>query len=292
MKKLVLAAALASPSAAFADFIGVHGAFMQWQSEFSGEIAGIDKYNERQAYGWGVPSFGERGLEKNNQYFGYLAFEHPVPFIPNISLGFTKIEDHGTSPEKIVSRRYVQNLGDLNINWDIKQDVETELNIDALDLNLYYEILDNWVNLDLGITIRKMSGEFIESTFPEPTIDDIVGGNCNSDQLIQGPEGYCIIKRQSQTTPFDIFVPMINSTFRFDIPMSGAYIEARGKGIAFNGSKVLDIEVEAGYMFDLTVAEAGIALGYRSSSLVADDLDALYSDAKLDGYYAGLKFHF
>lgn len=293
MKKLVLAAALLSPSAALADFIGVHGAYYQWRSEFSGEIAGIDKYNERQGYGWGVPSFEERGLKENDQYFGYIAFEHPVPLLPNVSLGFSKIEDHGVSPEKIVSRRYVQEIDEnLSIKWDIEQDVETQINIDALDLNLYYEVLDNWVNLDLGVTIRKMSGEFIESTFAEPTIDDIVGGNCNSDQLLQGPPGYCIIKRQTQTTPFDIVLPMLSSTVRFDIPMTGLYFEGRGKGIAVSGSKVLDLEIEAGYMFDLTVAEAGLAIGYRTSSLVADDLDELYSDAKLEGYYAGLKFHF
>lgn len=293
MKKLVLAAALLSPSAAFADFIGVHGSFNQWRSEFSGEIAGIDKYNERQGYGWGVPSFEERGLKANNQYFGYLAFEHPVPLLPNVSIGFSTIEDQGVSPEKIVSRRYERPIDENRTSkWDIKQDVETELNIDALDLNLYYEVLDNWVNLDLGLTIRKMSGEFTETTYPVPAFDFLFGGNCNSDQLVQGTPGYCIIKRQTQTTPFDMYIPMLNATFRFDVPMSGAFIEARGKGIAFDGNKVIDFEVEAGYMFDFTVTELGVALGYRTSSLEAENLDELYSDAKLDGYYAGLKFHF
>lgn len=296
MKKLVLAAALLSPSAAFADFIGVHAGISQWKSEFSGEIAGIQKYNKRQGYGWGVPSFEERGLEQNDQVFGYLAIEHPVPMLPNVRLDFTEISDSGTSPSPLLSQRYIQtvelNQGPTDIPWDISQNVSTQINISAVDVTAYYEILDNWVNLDVGLTIRKMSGEFIETTDPESTPNVLLGGTCNYTNVIVGQPGQCIIGAQSETTPFDIVVPMLYTNVRFDIPMTGVFFEGRGKGIAASGSRVLDIEIEAGYMFDFTVAELGIALGYRTSSLKADDLDDLYADAKLDGYYAGLKFHF
>ena len=301
MKKLVLAAALLSPSAALADFIGVHAGISQWKSEFSGEIAGLKKYNERSEYGWGVPSFEERGFKEEGQRFGYIAFEHPIPLLPNLRLDFTQIDDSGLTESPVLSRRFIQ-VEYLTINgepnvrteipWDFGQHVATSISIDAYDATAYYEILDNWVNLDLGITIRKMDGEFTETALPVATPKVTIGGTCNYTNVIERPDGLCAVGSISETTPFSIIVPMLYTNVRFDIPMTGVFFEGRGKGIAASGSRVLDIEIEAGYMFDLTVAELGIALGYRTSSLKADDLDDLYADAKLDGYYAGLKFHF
>ncbi|HEY7771573.1 MAG TPA: TIGR04219 family outer membrane beta-barrel protein, partial [Marinagarivorans sp.] len=297
MKKQLLASAivLSSPSA-LADFIGVHGSIASWQSTFSGEIAGTAKLAERNEYGWGVPSFKERGFEKNGQYFGHIAFEHPIPLLPNIRLGYTKIEDSGSSPSEINSRRYDQiievNDKDVIVSWDIAQNIHTTLNIDALDLSLYYEVLDNWVNLDVGLTIRQMTGEFIESTYTEEIPSLLVGGSCSAQNLNVASSGRCIVPPLSQTTDIDFVVPMLYSEIRFDLPLSGLFLAGRGNAVSYSGNKVLDFEVEAGYDFDMTVTELGLALGYRRSSLKADDLEGLYSDATLDGFYTSLKVHF
>ena len=295
-KQLFAAAILLNAPNAFADFIGVHASISSWQSTFSGKIAGTAKLAERNEYGWGVPSFAERGFEKNQQLFGYIAFEHPIPLLPNIRLGYSKIEDSGSSPSEINSRRYDQiievNDRDVIVSWDIAQNIDTTLNIDALDLTLYYEILDNWVNLDFGLTVRQMTGEFIESTYTEEIPPLLVGGSCSAQNLNVASSGRCIVPPLSQTTDIDFVVPMLYGEVRFDLPLSGFFVGARGNAIAYSGNEVLDLEVETGYDFDMTVMELGVAIGYRTSSLKADDLEGLYSDATLDGFYTSLKMHF
>lgn len=298
MKKLLLASMVTccAPNA-FADFIGVHGSISGWQSTFSGKIAGTKKLAEREGYGWGVPSFDERGFDEEQQLFGYLAFEHPIPLIPNVRLGFSKIEDSGTSQEEINTREL--SIGLINgkeVYTTLAQDVYTELNIDALDVTLYYEILDNWVNLDLGLTVRQMTGEFYESSYIEFLPESTLGNTCanlgfSSGSIIPGGPRLCEIPPLGSTTDIDFIVPMLFGEVRFDIPL-GFFVGGRAQAIAYSSNKVLDIEVEAGYMFDFTVMEFGAALGYRTSSLKADDLEGLYSDATLDGYYGSLKVHF
>ena len=299
MKKLLLAsmAAFCAPTA-FADFIGVHGSISTWQSTFSGEIAGTAKLAEREAFGWGVPSFDERGFEKNQQLFGHIAFEHPIPLLPNVRLGFSKIADSGTSPEEINTRELSRGvINDKEIFTTLAQDVYTELNIDALDVTFYYEILDNWVNLDLGLTVRQMTGEFYESSFIEYLPASTLGNSCinlgfSSRSLIPGGPSLCEIPPLGSTTDIDFIVPMLFGEIRFDLPLSGFFVGGRGHAIAYSSNEVIDLEVEAGYMFDMTVMELGAALGYRTSSLKADDLEGLYSDATLDGFYGSLKVHF
>lgn len=294
MKRLLLASMIVfcAPSA-FADFIGVHGSISSWQSTFSGEIAGKAKLVEREGFGWGIPSFKERGFSKNNQLFGHIAFEHPIPLLPNIRLDVTKIADSGTSLEEVLTRSYAQVVDEnLTLDWDISQNIHTELNIDAFDLSLYYEILDNWVNWDIGLSVRQMTGEFIESTYATPSPRQLVGGNCEVKGLIQGQSGYCIILPLSQTTDIDVILPLLYSEIRFDLPLSGFFVGGRGKAIAYDSNKVYDYELEGGYMFDMNVMEIGAALGYRKSRLEADDLEGLYSDASLSGFYGSLKIHF
>ena len=299
MKKLLLASMVTccAPNA-FADFIGVHGSISGWQSTFSGKIAGTKKLAERERYGWGVPSFDERGFDEEQQLFGYIAFEHPVPLLPNVRLGFSKIEDSGTSLDYIDTRRLDRGIiNGEQIYTVLAQNVYTELNIDALDLTLYYEVLDNWVNLDLGLTVRQMTGEFYETTFEEYLPESELGNTCAnldfpSGVITPGGPRVCEIPPLASTTDIDFIVPMLFAEVRFDLPLSGFFIGGRGHAIAYSSNKVLDLEVEAGYMFDFTVMEFGAALGYRTSSLKADDLEGLYSDATLDGYYGSLKVHF
>lgn len=61
-------------------------------------------------------------------------FEHFVPFVPNIRL------------------EYLQNKNDLRHSKDRSETSFT-------DITLYYQLLDNWINLDLGASARRMDAE-------------------------------------------------------------------------------------------------------------------------------------
>ncbi|HEY7772364.1 MAG TPA: hypothetical protein VIC26_04230, partial [Marinagarivorans sp.] len=145
---------------------------------------------------------------------------------------------------------------------------------------------------DFGLTFRQMTGEFVESTFYERLPPSELGGSCSGANLETASNGFCLIPPQSQTTDIDLIAPMLYTDIRFDLPLSGFFVGGTAKAIAYDGNEVTDLAIEGGYMFDMTVLDIGLALGYRRSSLKADDLEGLYSDATLDGFYTSLKVHF
>jgi len=75
--------------------------------------------------------------EENESYF-YFLVEHPVPLIPNFKYSSTSVS--GSSA------------------------LITSLKLDQADSTLYYEILDNVVSLDIGLSARRIDGKVTTST--------------------------------------------------------------------------------------------------------------------------------
>jgi outer membrane protein len=77
----------------------------------------------------GLVNTGESNhISADNEFVGsyYLAFEHPVPFLPNAKLRYTKLDQSGS-------------------------------NADFLDAIGYFEVLDNVVSLDVGLGAKRVN---------------------------------------------------------------------------------------------------------------------------------------
>ena len=85
----------------------------------------------------GLVNTGESNhISADNEFVGsyYLAFEHPVPFLPNAKLRYTKLDQSGS-------------------------------NADFLDAIGYFEVLDNIVSLDVGLGAKRVNAN-IDKTIP------------------------------------------------------------------------------------------------------------------------------
>ncbi|MFI8621913.1 MAG: TIGR04219 family outer membrane beta-barrel protein [Marinomonas sp.] len=73
---------------------------------------------------------------KSGTYFG-IAFEHPLPLIPNVRFQTLDLKANGSSDGK-----------------------SAKLDLSHQDYTLYYEFLDGllWIDLDAGLTVRKFDG--------------------------------------------------------------------------------------------------------------------------------------
>ncbi len=88
----------------------------------------------------GIVNTGETNkISADNEIVGsyYLAFEHPVPFLPNAKLRYTKLDQSGS-------------------------------NADFLDAIGYFELLDNVVSLDVGLGAKRFNADAanIDKTIP------------------------------------------------------------------------------------------------------------------------------
>lgn len=111
-------------SFAQADFIGLKGDISYWNIEGT---ANIDE-----------KKLADQDLDRKGTVQASVAFEHPVPIIPNVKVKYTK----------------------LDTETDTSELSKTDINLDHTDLILYYEILDNIVKADVGVGATRLNGNF------------------------------------------------------------------------------------------------------------------------------------
>ena len=240
MRKLTLAVGssliLATPFAQ-ADIVGLGASVSYWDSDLSGNVA-----NGNNA----VDVDDELRLKDDGNANASIYLEHPVPLLPNVRLAYTLVQQSGN--------------GALDSQYDEVDagDVRSELDLEQLDLTLYYEILDNWVNLDLGLTVRDFSGEL----------------------LVQNAT-------QSSVTKADAVLPLGYVAARFDLPLTGVSVGAEGNFIAFDGDSMRDFNVYGQYSISLLQLRAG----YRQIAVDYEDGSDVF-DVKIDGPFisAGVTF--
>jgi outer membrane protein len=237
------------PSLACADTVfGVYGGVGQWYLDMEGEVG---QYGVHAA-------LDKLGLQSEvvDQVWGKI--EHPIPFLPNIGAAHNQLSTTVLSTTG-------QQIGIGNIRIDVQVDIQTEMNLSLDDVTFYYELLDNTVSFDVGVTARRLSG-YVKII---PEVGDVFRANL---------EGV---------------VPLAYVSARMDFPFSGFHIGAAANGISYGEDKISDIATEIGYEFEVfSVLDVGLSIGYRSMTLLSKELSALYADAKFTGSYANLTVHF
>jgi outer membrane protein len=243
MKKLTLAASLAllSPIAAADTIFGIYAGAGQWQADYSGNA--------------GDPSIDVKtlGLNESDNNFFYIALEHPVPVIPNIKLQKVDISSQQTAE---INQTFVID----GTTFEADTTVTSDFDLSHIDMVLYYEVLDNWLNLDLGLNVRKFDG-FVtaENEFT------------------------------NESVKLDEALPMLYVKAQFDLPFSGFSAGVEGSGVSYDGNRLIDYSAKVHYMFD-SVLDLGVELGYRTMSLKIDE--DVTADVELKGPYASVLFHF
>ncbi len=250
MNSLKLAALVASCTAATlvgtsaqADTIfGVYAGAGSWQTDYSGDV--------------GQPAIGAKdlGIKDNNNTYYYIALEHPIPLLPNIRL---QHENISRSQSATINQSFEID----GTEFDADTQVDSAFDLSYNQGTLYYEVLDNWFNLDLGLTLRKYSG-YVRAN------SDFANAKVDADQT----------------------VPLVYGKFQFDLPFSGLSAGIEGNYVKYQDSTLSDYSAKISYLFD-SVLDAGVELGYRSMTINLDDND-VQTNLELTGPYAAAIFHF
>ena len=186
-------------------------------------------------------------------------FEHPVPLIPNIKVGYTSFGHKGSGS---VDSSFT--WGDINFNSS--NDIKSNFEMKMYDLALYYEILDNWLNADVGINIKYLDGG-IDATVENQLTNTV----------------------ESESADFSLPIPMAYAKFRFDVPTTDISFQAEGNYIAFDGHTLYDIEAGVRYTYMLGF---GVEAGYKGLKLKIDDVDNLTMDTDFSGFYGKVVWDF
>ena len=144
------------------------------------------------------------------------------------------------------------------------EQVAVSLDLTHTDATLHYEIMDNVIELDLGITARSFDGEA-----------SLVGAT------------------QQESIELDAVGPMLYGQVGVDIPGTGLSAHVLANWINIDEFSRIDWAAQLTYEFDLLPAvDVGLILGYRLMLVESDDLDDLETDASFEGYFLALQLHF
>ena len=255
MKKTILAAVIgvSISGAAQADMLGFYVGAGIFNTEFSGDFQDEDA----SSFNVSVDLEDDLDIKDDTGKYVYIAFEHPVPIIPNIRLARTELEQTGTSA---ISKTFEFD----GITFTENAVVDSTIDLSHTDGTLYYEILDNWVNLDLGITVRQFDGQI--------KLEAVIDG-----QLRTAEED------------LDYPIPMLYGKAQFDLPFSGLSASVEGNWIGYSGNSFMDAVAKIGYEGSLGL---GVEAGLRTISVELDDQDDLSASLDLSGPYIAATFHF
>ena len=230
-----------------ADIVGFSIGASYWAPELSGDFnssgdASIDLSDDLDI---DDPSFTS----------AVIVVEHPIPILPNFRYQHIDLDSDGrnTLTSGITFDGVTYGAGDtVRTTFDLAHD----------DIVLYYEVLDNWINLDIGLDLKRFDGEVSLAGSTNPTTSSI---------------------------DVDETVPLLYLSARFDLPLSGLYLGADISTLSVDDSSADDVTIKLGYLSDIGF---GIEGGIKTFSLELDDADDLDTDIEYDGTYISVFFRF
>lgn len=226
-----------------ADVIGTSIGVSFWQADAAGSVGeAVDATSS-----W---------TQDDSQYRLHARLEHPIPFFPNLELGYSKGEFEDAS---VLSQTY--RLGGQLYS------VGTLLNLQGdntiIDSVLYYEIVDrNIFSFDLGVNFRYHASEYhvAANEFNTSSSDDV-----------------------------SEFKPLLYAKLTSALPLIGISTYFKYQ----TGDKAHDYEFAVGYRFIDTMAmDMTVYLGFKDQHSHYEYVDGIFADSTSDGVFIGLESHF
>ncbi len=251
MKKALLAASCAAmlSASAHADFLGIYIGGSVWDQEASGVFGEKD-------------NLVDFNLEDDKKNSYYIAFEHPVPLIPNVKVAVSDLDTQG---QTVLAEDFTFQ----GETFPAGSSVDGTLDLSYVDYTFYYEILDNGlVSLDLGLTGRDVDG-------------------------FAGVEGTVDVVTLTADEDFSGIVPMLYGAAEIGLPFTGLSLFGEANLLAFDDHSFYDAQVGVAYeLIDNLAVDMSIFVGYRQVVLDIEDVDDVYADVDFKGVFAGAEIHF
>jgi outer membrane protein len=146
-------------------------------------------------------------------------------------------------------------------NQAFSGNIQSNLDLSHNDIVLYYELLDNWINIDLGLDLKMFDGKV--------SISD----NSNNNESIE----------------VDETIPMLYLSARVDLPLTGFYVGANIQQLSIGDNSSEDSSLLIGYESKIGL---GIEGGIKTFSIDLEDAKDLNTNLEYDGLFLNGYYHF
>ena len=246
---IVLSALVALASGvARAEFVGFNIGASHWSPTLSGSFQSGSEDS--------IDLVDDLDVEDPSQSSMVLILEHPIKALPNLKYQGFDLDSSGSS----------QLDSDINFNgqtFNSGDQVQSSLDLSHDNIVLYYQLVDDWIDLDLGVDLKLFDGEV-----------SLAGSSSTSVDV-------------------DETIPLLYLSARFDLPKKGFYvgadINANLIDLGLSDSDAQDSTIMLGYE---SRNGLGIEGGYKYFSLDLDDVNDLDTDLEYDGIYFNGYYNF
>jgi outer membrane protein len=129
----------------------------------------------------------------------------------------------------------------------------------------YYELLDNVVSLDAGLSIKNID----------------VDVEFNSDVNAGTAEN------------INIWLPTLYVSAEAYVPFAGVTIGGMVETVSYDGNDVTVVDAYIGYeVLDLVAADVMVKVGYKARDIKIDDVEDFTMDLSNESVYASVQVHF
>ncbi|MFT6733639.1 MAG: outer membrane protein [Polaribacter sp.] len=249
---LVAIAGLTLAPFASADMAGIEVGAYQWTPDYSGTIAS----DSTGSTGTSINIQDDLGFVDDTHQVIWASLEHPIPLIPNLKVVSSDLSSSATNTltEELVFEGQT---------FTVSEDVSTVIDMSNIEYTVYYELLDNWINLDGGLTFRQYDGVVSLKTDPN-------GSNLDEHQSL------------------NFTIPLLYLKGRVDLPFTGFFVDGIVNIISLDGNSLSDTEFSVGYESEIGL---GAKAGFRTFAMDVDE-SGLLADIEFKGAYISAFFHF
>ena len=185
-----------------------------------------------------------------------LILEHPISVLPNIRYQGYNLYSSESSGVNLEAK----NNGNAAIAG---KTTTTSFDLNHEDIVLYYQLLNNWVDLDMGVDLKRFDGQVSQAGTTGSSID------------------------------VDETIPLLYLSARVALPVNGLYvganINANVVDLGLSQSTAQDSTIMLGYESGTGL---GIEGGIKSFSVELNDSDNLNTNFEYDGLFFNGYFNF
>lgn len=240
----LLLCCLTSAPAIKADTIGLYLSASTWSPDISGFIDNT---------GPEIDLVDTLGYNDDDFQRLSVRLEHPLPVLPNIGLERYDLDSASvaTLTESILYD---------GVLYNINETVDSQLDLSHQSVLLYYEVLDNWVNLDIGLDVMLFDGMIaLDST------------------------------TSSNMTDIDETIPALYAMFEFDFPLTGLSAGGALSYIGYDDNDITKSRLFVAYESEIGL---GVEVGLQTFDAEWEDIELSNGNLSYDGIYSSITFHF
>lgn len=248
-----LSLSLASTSAFALPGLDVWAGGYSWQTKYEGDISAS---SSGQPINLSVSD--NLGLKDSDNNVIWAAFEHPIPFIPDIQIKKTELETQGTGA-------FTQTFEFAGQSYAINEPLNSRISLNHTDITAYWGLPIPFVTANLGLNVRKFDGDLAINT---------------------------------GVSELDTPVPMLFTRLGAELPLTGLELMAEANYIGYKDTSHLDYQVVLRYTLPvIPVLDVNLEAGYRSFQLDIDPTDFngdsgdLNADIDMSGVFLGVSLH-